>query len=102
MISVENGSETVHSVCVDPLNGPDLLKVGAYPDDIKRAHFAYGSLIISTVTDVVGRHCFRLRVTVLGKTCTEQVSPKASGFMFDTMAKFESLMYLRDEDTVEY
>ena len=42
-------------VCVNPLNEPELLRLGVSPDDIKRTRFAY-ILLIDTVKDGVGKH----------------------------------------------
>ena len=52
----EFGSGLVRNppVFVNPLNEPELLRLGVFPDDIKRARFAY-ILLINTVKDSVGK-----------------------------------------------
>ena len=78
-------------VCVNPLNEPELLRLGVSPDDIKRARFAY-ILLIDTVKDSVGEHIvFKSRSpSVAWRSHDEHFSPKTSGSMFDILAELNN------------
>ena len=90
-------------VCVNPLNEPELLRLGVSPEDIKRAGFAY-ILLITAVKNGVGNHVvFKSRSpSVAWRGLDEHFSPKTSGSMFDILTEFNNQRYNRGEDSDEY
>lgn len=90
-------------ICVNLLNEPELLRFGVCPDDIKRARFAYISLI-DTVKDGVGRHTvFKSKSPPIAwRALEEHFPPKTSGSEFDILTEFNNQRCSRGEDRNEY
>lgn len=90
-------------ICVNPLNEPELLRLGVCPEDIKRARFAH-ILLMNTVKDGVGRHILlkSRSPSVAWRALDEHFCPKTSGAKLDLLEEFNSLKYSSGQDIDEY